>query len=139
MEKTIVSQNVNFYRPDIREIIEMAPVLNSLREHKGDLVITEETCKLLYTTLTRIGFVSTGTQKPDIYKIMVKESSAGVGRQRVNAIRVIMKTLDLGLILAKDIIDINKSATCTAAQIKVLREKLTLFGYDVDVLQTERL
>lgn len=78
MEKTTVSQNVNFYRPDIREIIEMVPVLNSLEVYKGDLQLTEKTRKLLYTILTEIGFVSTVTQKPDIYKITVKESSASV-------------------------------------------------------------
>lgn len=133
MEKTTVSQNVNFYRPEVREIIDMVPILNSLRDHEGDLVLTEESCKLLYTTLTRIGFVSTGTQKTNIYKITVKESSANT-HQRVNAIRVIMHILDVGLDLAKDIVDNTHSTTCTADQIKALREKLTPFGYDVDVL-----
>lgn len=133
MQKTTVSQHVDFYRPDIREIVKMMPILNSLQEHKGDLVLTEESCKLLYTTLTKMGFVSTETQKQDIYKITIKESSRDVAHQRINAISLIMNILNLNLTSVKDIIDKNYSTTCTAAQIKVLREKLTPFGYDVVV------
>lgn len=110
----------------------MVPVLNSLVAYKGKLTLTEETRKLLYTILTEIGFVSTVTEEPDIYKITVNESSTNI-HQRIVAVKAIINILGLSLPLAKDIIYDQHSTTCTAAQVEVLREKLKPLGYNVNV------
>lgn len=75
----------------------------------------------------------------DVYKIIIKESSLDDPDQKLAAINTVSDILGLRIMSAKDIVDNSRKIACTAIQAQVLHEKLKPLGYDVNILQTERL
>lgn len=75
----------------------------------------------------------------DVYKIAIKESSLDDPDQKLAAINTVSDILGLRIMSAKDVVDNSRKIACTAIQAQMLHEKLKPLGYDVNILQTERL